>query len=106
MNGVAVLGGYDKAKTQGNNQTFNVRFDMNCRTGLVALVSSIDVGYENGTTENAYPAPLNMCLDPSVPIMTFTSDIVKSLKTKFGGTSFGTSTGTAFNGLLYPSSQA
>ncbi|KAJ1707770.1 hypothetical protein AFCA_013100 [Aspergillus flavus] len=101
MDGIAVFGGYDKAKTQGENQTFRLNYDVNCRTGMVATVTSIDVGFENGTEQNAFASPIDMCLDPSFEIMSFTPSIVDTLKSKFGAKSFGTSGGTAHNGLLY-----
>jgi hypothetical protein len=107
MNGVVALGGFDRAKTQGDNETFDVVFDGSCRTGLrTAFATSIDVGYENGTEDGLIQAPTFMCLDPSLPIMTFTDDLVHKLKSKFGGKTSANSTGVARNGLLYPTSQA
>lgn len=101
MDGVAVFGGFDKAKTKGSNETFPLDYDSQCRTGMVATVTSIDVGFENGTEQNAFGSRINMCLDPTFEIMTFTPSILNQLKRKFGNKSFGTSTGMNVNGLLY-----
>ncbi|KAE8350059.1 hypothetical protein BDV28DRAFT_151305 [Aspergillus coremiiformis] len=101
MDGTAVFGGYDRAKTQGQNQTFRLNYGVNCRTGMVATVTSIDVGFINGTEQNAFASQINMCLDPSFEILSFPLSIVNTLKSKFEAKSFGTSTGRAHNGLLY-----
>ncbi|KAB8067374.1 aspartic peptidase domain-containing protein [Aspergillus leporis] len=106
MDGTAVFGGYDQAKTKGDNQTFRLNYDVDCRTGMVATITSIDVGFDNGTEQNAFASQINMCLDPSFEILSFTPSIVNTLKTKFGGKSFGTSTGRAHNGLLYNTEDA
>ncbi|PLB36870.1 aspartic peptidase domain-containing protein [Aspergillus candidus] len=101
MNGVAVFGGYDKAKTQGDSQTFDVNFESDCPTGLDAFVTSVDVGMPNGTEYNALSKGRYMCIDPSNRLMTFDADTIKSMKSSFGGKYFGNSTGLRPNGLLY-----
>ena len=110
MDGMAVFGGYDKAKVKDEdmNETIKLDYDFkkNCRTGMVVTVTSIDVGFENGTEQNAFASPVDMCLDPAFEIMSFRSAIVDNLKEKFGGKSFDTSFGQAPNGLLYNADQA
>lgn len=110
MDGTAVFGGYDKAKINDEAKKETIKFDYyfkkNCRTGMVATVTSIDVGFENGTEQNAFASPVDMCLDPAFEIMSFRSEIVDKLQEKFGGESFGTSFGQAPNGLLYNVDQA
>lgn len=106
MDGVAVFGGYDKAKTTGQNQTFDLNYDENCRTGMVATITSIDVGFENGTEQNVFGSPMHICLDPAFEIISFTPKIVNTLNEKFGGNSVGTSSGRSPHGLLYNTEDA
>lgn len=103
MDGTAVFGGYDKAKivdeSQGHTRKHN--FNSNCRTGMVVIVSGIDVGFVNGTEQNVYPSQMQMCLDPAFQIMSFVPEVVDTMKEKFGGISANTSVGQAADGLLY-----
>ncbi|KAF7590711.1 hypothetical protein BBP40_002502 [Aspergillus hancockii] len=98
MDGTAVFGGYDQAKTKGENQTVRLNYDVNCRTGMVATVTSIDVGFENGTEQNAFAPQISMCLDLSFETISFTPSIINTLlRAKLSGTS----SGRAPHGLLY-----
>lgn len=108
MDGTAVFGGYDKAKIVDEKQNYTKKhdFNANCRTGMVVIVTRIDVGFVNGTEQNAYPSQMQMCLDPAFQIMSFVPEIVDTLKEKFGGTSVNTSVGQAAGGLLYNANEA
>ena len=105
MDGVAVFGGYDKAKTQGDSQTFDVNINPNCPTGLDAYVTGIDVGMPNGSEYKALSKDRYMCIDPANRLMTFDGDTVEGMKSSFGGKYFGNSTGLRPNGLLYDTDQ-
>lgn len=101
MDGAVVFGGYDRAKTQGENMTAPVDWSTSCRTGLTATVKSIDVNFVNGTSQNLFGSPIRMCLDPAFAIVSFPDSIIDKFQSKAGGDYLGRSNGRAINGLLY-----
>lgn len=81
--GSLVLGGYDKAKTIGENTTFPI-FDenRNCTSGLAFSVADIKMNFLNGTDVSILgPSPgaaINACLTTISPLISLPVDIFDS----------------------------
>lgn len=86
MGGSIFFGGYDRAKIQGKNVGKNVTFpisrETSCRTGLVATVISVDVKFENGTTQNIHASLIRMCLDPTFAIVSCRTVLSKNSRVR------------------------
>lgn len=101
MAGNVVFGGYDRAKFVGDNVTYPMGGTTNCRTGMVATVNSVDMGFPNGTAQNIMASPILMCLDPSYEVMAFPNAVVQKFAEKAGGDFLTISWGREVGGLVY-----
>lgn len=72
MDGSLILGGYDAAKTQGENLTLPLKSpSLGCMSGMYMTVMDIAMSFPNGTRASlvAPGAPLNFCLQVDFPAM-------------------------------------
>lgn len=73
MDGIFVLGGYDKAKVQGTGYTEEVVYSSTCATGMVLSITDLTLNFANGTDSSIFPASastaLQVCLEPDYPAL-------------------------------------
>jgi hypothetical protein len=106
MEGGMVFGGYDAAKTTGQNYTNQLDSDVDsCPTRILVTITDISMETSNGTKTSilgsSHGSALRMCIDPSYPIITIPSDIWESFSGNAGGTFLGRSLGINLFGMLY-----
>ncbi|KAL8928204.1 MAG: hypothetical protein Q9208_001914 [Pyrenodesmia sp. 3 TL-2023] len=83
--GSLVLGGYDIAKTNGNNSTYPISGDNargDCPGGLVVTIRDIVLNQKNGSSPSILPSSagsvLQACIDPAFSVLQFPSDIYET----------------------------
>ena len=101
MDGNLVLEGYDRAKFTGMNFITAIRRDLDCQTGMVASLGSMDVGFRDGTSTNIFSSPTDFCLDTSGQLVTLPNSLFPKLVKAVGGTRIGESSGFNLTGQLY-----
>ena len=100
LDGSLVLGGYDEAKITGTNLTTQITQDTDCRTGYVVTVSSIDMGFRDGTSQTLSNSPLQFCVDPTFALVTMPPALLRDFQDLAGGSYLGLSSGININGLV------
>ena len=87
MDGNLVLGGYDLAKTTGNNHTAAMSEGQGCT--MFVYMTSIQMNFPNGTNfeilGTSQGDALRMCIQPSYPIITIPSNIYDAFTSYSGG---------------------
>ncbi|KAH8807543.1 aspartic peptidase domain-containing protein [Xylogone sp. PMI_703] len=106
MDGGVVFGGFDQAKTKGNNYTQMLRDNVpSCPTQIVTIISGITMNFANGTKKNilgsSHGSALQMCINPTYPLITIPFDIWSTFSDYAGGTFLGRSYGINLWGMLY-----
>ncbi|RFU26271.1 hypothetical protein B7463_g10065, partial [Scytalidium lignicola] len=106
MDGGVVFGGFDQAKTKGNNYTQSLRDNVpSCPTKIVAIISEITMNFPNGTKKNilgsSHGSALQMCINPTYPLITIPFDIWNTFSDYAGGTFIGRSLGINLFSMLY-----
>lgn len=74
MDGIFVMGGYDRAKTSGPNYTSSLSYtNANCLTGMVVTISDITLNLANGSSASLFggvnSAAVTACIDPDYPTL-------------------------------------
>ncbi|MCJ1308469.1 hypothetical protein MMC25_002122 [Agyrium rufum] len=117
MDGQLVIGGFDKAKTKGENISIPLHapngpvadpFSTNCPTGLLVTVADIQLDFLNGTAPSIFGAShptILYCIDATQPIITVPA-ATQSFIESFIGPALDRSTGIYAGGLLYDSYDA
>lgn len=115
--GSLVLGGYDIARTNGNNSTYPISGDTargDCPGGLVVTIRDIVLNQKNGSSPSILPSSagsvLQACIDPAFSVLQFPSDIYENfLDNTYSPLVADTyrngkarSTGVNFWGMLFP----
>ena len=107
MDGSFVLGGYDKAKTQG--QEFKKQITSpsgDCRSGMELSISGMQLNFPNGTNQSIFDSSqyssLRTCIDPDHPIlMTIPSDTYENYEKYTGDYTNRYADGINYHGMLY-----
>ena len=86
MDGALIIGGYDAAKTDGDNFTQPLSFSSSCPTGLLVFVNEIDMLFPNGTRFAITHAGLAMCIEPTYELITMPPDVWANFFNNSGGT--------------------
>ena len=100
MDGIVVLGGYDRAKATGPNTTASVQMGTSCGTNL--LISVLDVKMtSNGASQSLLRTPQLACLDPGLTTIGFSADVFSRFVQNAGGSFLYNSSGLSANALVY-----
>lgn len=106
MDGNLIFGGYDAAKTTGANYTSKITYSRNCSTSMIVTVTAITMNLLNGTDSNILGtnvgSALQMCIDPSYPLITIPYNAWSNFKQFAGANYIARSQGNNFLGMIYP----
>lgn len=74
MEGTFIFGGYDRAKTSGDNYTYDLKPPTEeCPTGMMVTIIDMILGFSNGTNASLFrdpkPAKFSICLIPDLPYL-------------------------------------
>lgn len=101
MDGSVILGGFDRAKTTGNNLTLPVQTATDCRTGLVVMVQDISMEFASGKAQSILDSPLEMCIDPSFQLVSLPSGVMDLFSKNAGGSFLRLADGLYNHGMVY-----
>lgn len=104
MEGNFVMGGYDKAKTEGKQKaTMDFSNDIQCSTSLMVTVKDITIKHVNGDETSLLGggegAVMRTCLKPDLPMITLPKSAFEKFNKSLPGTYHGPSEGMYNNGM-------
>jgi hypothetical protein len=96
MDGSLVLGGYDKAKTSGNNFTGDFAINSGCPSSMLIFLDDIRLDFPNGTQASLFAnqgqgSAMRSCIKPDVQLITLPSEVYQQFMNSIGGTYIGPS---------------
>lgn len=104
VDGSLVLGGYDAAKTKGNNLSVPFSNDPHCVSKLVVTITDIKVNLRNGSNPSLLGSSagtaLRGCISPDYPLISLSEDIWHSFVSIAGDKEMGRAYDTNYRGLL------
>lgn len=107
MEGNFVLGGYDQAKTGGDerkNSTHKLSDDSQCPSGLVMYVTGMRVNHVTGKKTELLGGAgqgTSVCIKPHTPLLFLPKDVHKRFKDSIPGEYLGPSKGMYGQGMSY-----
>lgn len=111
QDGSFVFGGYDRAKTTGNNYTSQLNYaNSGCPTGMLVTISDLVLNFANGTTYSLFnsiqSSAMSACIVPDYPVlMTMPRDPwFKKFETATGHSIDSRSFGIYYYGMIYENS--
>ncbi|PSK59353.1 hypothetical protein B9Z65_3677 [Elsinoe australis] len=110
LDGSFVIGGYDRAKTQGRGATSALGEVGRCPSEMIVTISGLLLNFPNGTDVDTFAGSsraFQACIVPNFPLlMTMPSDFFASLDRLWGSSTNGQrSTGVNFWGAAYDPEQ-
>ncbi|PGH04999.1 hypothetical protein AJ80_08426 [Polytolypa hystricis UAMH7299] len=108
MEGSFVLGGYDRAKTEGSeNATMDFADDVACPSSLLVYIKDITINTPGGKKEGVLGdlgSAMRSCIKPDAELMTFPGAVYERIKKALPGRYLGPSAGFYYWAMSYDKS--